>query len=167
MKFHWTTAVTQFLSHSLPPTAPHCSAGCLLHQQAPPTQRFGEKTKDTKEWCSHQTAVLHGFLSSPLPSPWPPTQLRTTKTWGLAALRWDSAPTIYLCISRLYSRKDHEWLILPPFIVGLLCVRHCVRHTPPGVHRPRRGGGGEHRQLQSRVCAWKEDTRSQEDIQGT
>lgn len=143
MKFHWTTAVTQFLSDSLPPTAPTV----LLALSPPPAT-----TPITEVWGQNQG--LQGMVPSPqsslvsfhrlhlplCPQPsWEPPGLRVWLPHLLCCRRIQgpllisASPDPLLAGSRVTQSSA--------IYCALLCARHCVRHIPPGVHRPRRVGG--------------------------
>lgn len=94
------------------------------------------------------------FVSSPWPCPWSFIQTRANGTWGpdCAALSTVSRhrASYYVCIPRLHFWQDQEWLILPPFTVGLLCARLCVRNLPPEVQDQ----GEEQKRVQTAIKQW-------------
>lgn len=135
VKFHWTTAVIQILSHLLPPL--FCWL-CLLQQQPPPQQRFGDKTGMPRTGTFPTLSFYRiPFIEST--TPWPPIQLRGTRPWGLTVPATCSAMgrlSLLLTSSSLGftpGRIKSESFF--PHSLWACSMPGFVRNMTPGVHR--------------------------------
>ena len=129
MKFHWTTAVIQILSHLLLPL--FCWL-CLLHQQPPPQQRFGDKTGMPRTGTfTTLSSFRFPFIVSTIPFGTHPAENHQAMGSDYASHLLSNGKTqssTYFSIPRLHSWQDQEWIILSSLIVGLLHARLCEEH---------------------------------------
>lgn len=136
MKFHWTTAVIQILSHLLLPL--FCWL-CLLHQQPPPQQRFRDKTGMPRTGTfTTLSSFRFPFIVSTIPFATHPAENHQAMGSDCASHLLGDGKTqssTYFSIPRLHSWQDQEWIILSSLIVGLharLCEEHDSRSSQRG-----------------------------------
>ena len=137
MKFHWTTAVIQILSHLLLPL--FCWL-CLLYQQQPPQQRFGDKTGMPRTGTfTTLSSFRFPFIVSTIPFATHPaekhqamglTMPATCSAMGRLSLVLIS-PSLDFTPGRIKSESFFHHLLWAYSMPG------CVRNMTPGVHRQR------------------------------